>query len=300
MLDGVSLAVGRGETVALVGESGCGKSVTALSILRLVPPPGFIAGGSIRFEGLELLELDEAALGRVRGARIGMIFQEPATALNPVFRVGDQLAEVVRATRHVSRKEAWEEALSLLQSVRMDDAAERARCYPHQLSGGMRQRVLIAIALAGRPSLVIADEPTTALDATIQAETLDVLRERQRADTLALLLITHDLGIVARMAGRVAVMYAGRIVEQAGCAAVFENPAHPYTRALLSAVRMRSHDGRLASIEGVVPDPASLPRGCAFLPRCPDRRPRCEEARPGATTLADGHEVRCFLYGEAS
>src|SRR5438093_9180427 len=232
----VGFEIRTGETLGLVGESGCGKSVTALSILRLVQPPGRIAAGAIRFKGRDLLRLDEPAIRAVRGAEISLIFQEPMTALNPVFTVGDQIAETLVVHGRAGRREARTRAVELMQAVHIPDAAARVRDYPHQLSGGMRQRVMIAIALACRPALVIADEPTTALDVTIQAQILDLLRELKSAFNLSLLLITHDLGVVAETADRVAVMYAGRIVETGPVRAIFHNPAHPYTRGLLASI----------------------------------------------------------------
>src|SRR3989442_9750063 len=264
----VSFEIRAGETLGLVGESGSGKSVTALSIMRLVQPPGRIARGSIRFKQRDLLALEEREMRAVRGAEISLIFQEPMTALNPVFTVGDQIAETLLVHGRASRREAWAAAIELMKAVHIPDAASRVNDYPHQLSGGMRQRVLIAIALACRPSLVIADEPTTALDVTIQAEILDLLREMKAAFNVSLLLITHDLGVVAEMADRVAVMYAGRIVETGPVRAIFKQPAHPYTAALLRSVPRLHEAGagrhkRLETIEGSVPDLRRLPGGCS-------------------------------------
>jgi peptide/nickel transport system ATP-binding protein len=235
-VDDVSFEVREGETLGLVGESGSGKSVTALSIMRLVQPPGRIAGGTVSFKGRQLLALSEREMRAIRGAEIALIFQEPMTALNPVFTIGDQIRETLLVHRRVARRDAHARAIELLESVRIPDAATRVNDYPHQLSGGMRQRVLIALALACRPSLVIADEPTTALDVTIQAEILDLLREMRSAFNLSMLLITHDLGVIAQTADRVAVMYAGRIVEQAPVRDIFHRPEHPYTRALLASI----------------------------------------------------------------
>ncbi len=294
-VDDVSFGVGRGETLALVGESGCGKSVTAFSILRLLQPPGRILGGQILFEGRDLLALDEGEMRRVRGARIALIFQEPSAALNPVFTIGDHIVETLRAHGRVSRREARGRAVDLLAAVRMPDPAARARDYPHQLSGGMCQRAVIALALACEPSLVIADEPTTALDVTIQAEILDLLAEMKARYGLSLLLITHDLGIVAGMADRVAVMYAGRLVEEAPVRRLFDAAAHPYTRALLASVRTRAKGQPLPAIEGTVPDLAALPPGCAFAPRCPERLPVCSTAAPEAFEPAAGQRARCHL-----
>ena len=299
-VDDVSFTVRPGETVGLVGESGSGKSVTALSVMRLVQPPGRIMAGRIMFDGRNLLGMSERAMRAVRGARIALIFQEPMSALNPVFRVGDQVAETLVVHRRASGRQARARAVELLEAVRIREPATIARAYPHQLSGGMRQRVLIAMALACRPSLVIADEPTTALDVTIQAEILDLLREMKANYHLALLLITHDLGVVAEIADRVLVMYAGRIVETAAVRTVFAAAAHPYTRALLASVRGRTEGRRLPAIEGVVPDMSALPPGCAFTPRCPSRIPRCHVEAPEETALAAGNSVRCHLYSPAA
>jgi ABC-type dipeptide/oligopeptide/nickel transport system ATPase component len=252
-VDDVSFEVGRGETLGLVGESGSGKSVTALSIMRLVQPPGRIAGGTVTFKGRQLLSLSERDMRDIRGAEIALIFQEPMTALNPVFTIGDQIRETLLVHRRVARRDAHTRAVELLEAVRIPDAAARVNDYPHQLSGGMRQRVLIALALACRPSLVIADEPTTALDVTIQAEILELLREMRSAFDLSMILITHDLGVIAQTADRVAVMYAGRIVEQAPVRDIFHRPQHPYTRALLAAVPGATRP----------PQPAAQPRPAA-------------------------------------
>jgi oligopeptide/dipeptide ABC transporter ATP-binding protein len=294
-VDGVSLHVDAGETLGLVGESGSGKSVTALSIMRLVQPPGRISGGQVRFDGRDLLTVSEADMCRVRGAEIALIFQEPMTALNPVFTVGDQIAETLIVHDRASRADARRQAVDLLDAVRIPDAAARVRDYPHQLSGGMRQRVLIAMALACRPRLVIADEPTTALDVTIQAEILDLLREMRARFNLALLLITHDLGVVAETADRVAVMYAGRIVEEGPVREIFRGPEHPYTRGLLESMP-RPGRGRLHAIEGTVPAPGALPPGCAFHPRCPDRFDRCVTGPPPDYEVGANHRAKCYLH----
>jgi oligopeptide/dipeptide ABC transporter ATP-binding protein len=297
----VSFEIRAGETLGLVGESGCGKSVTALSILRLVQRPGRIAAGAIRFKERDLLTLDEPAMRAVRGAEISLIFQEPMTALNPVFTVGDQIGETLVVHGRASRREARARATELMAAVHIADAAARVRDYPHQLSGGMRQRVMIAIALACRPALVIADEPTTALDVTIQAQILDLLREMKSAFNLSLLLITHDLGIVAETADRVAVMYAGRIVESGPVRTIFRNPAHPYTRGLLASIPgAASHEGaarrRLKAIDGSVPALADLPRGCAFNPRCPDRFDPCTVDPPRDYAVGPGQAAKCYLH----
>jgi peptide/nickel transport system ATP-binding protein len=296
-VDGVSFAVAKGELLALVGESGCGKSLTSLALLRLVPPPGVIAPGSaIRFDGTDLLTLDASALRRVRGRRIAMIFQDPMTSLNPVFTVAEQIIESVRAHQKLSKPEARARALELLQEVGIPDPVARLDQYPHQLSGGMRQRVMIAIALASEPELLIADEPTTALDVTVQAQILEVLDRLRAARGMAVLLITHDLGIVAGRADRVAVMYAGRLVEEAPTPALFARPSHPYTRGLLASVpRLTGPVTRLTPIAGTVPPPTAWPSGCRFHPRCPAALPRCPTDDPPALPVADGHQMRCWL-----
>jgi oligopeptide/dipeptide ABC transporter ATP-binding protein len=295
-VDDVSFEIRAGETLGLVGESGSGKSVTALSIMRLVQAPGRIAGGRIVFNGRDLLTLDEKTMRTVRGAEIALIFQEPMTALNPVFRVGDQIAETLLVHRRASRREAKIKAIELLSAVRIPDAPSRVNDYPHQLSGGMRQRVLIAMALACQPSLVIADEPTTALDVTIQAEILDLLREMKSALELSLLLITHDLGVIAETADRVAVMYAGRIVETGPVRAIFRNPAHPYTRGLLASMPGGHPGQRLRAIEGSVPLLGALPPGCAFNPRCPDRFEPCTLAPPPDYPVGPEQTAKCYLH----
>jgi peptide/nickel transport system ATP-binding protein len=296
----VSFEIGAGETLGLVGESGSGKSVTALSIMRLVQPPGRIAGGSIRFQGRDLLGLPEPEMRKVRGAGIALIFQEPMTALNPVFRIGDQIAETLQVHGRARGRAARDRAVELLEQVKIPDAAARVDDYPHQLSGGMRQRVLIAMALACKPSLVIADEPTTALDVTIQAQILDLLREMKKAYNLSLLLITHDLGIVAETADRVAVMYAGRIVEQARVETIFASPKHPYTRGLLASMPTGTPGERLRAIDGSVPMLGSFPPGCAFNPRCPDRFAPCTSAPPPDYAVGSDHKAKCYLYDAAA
>jgi len=296
-VDHVSFQLRRGETLGIVGESGSGKSMTALSILRLVQPPGEIQGGPISFNGRQdLLELSERQMRAIRGAEIGFIFQEPMTALNPVFTVGDQIAEALLVHRRGSRSEARTKALELLDAVRIPDPSRRLRDYPHQLSGGMRQRVLIAMALACQPLLLIADEPTTALDVTIQAEILDLLQEMKERFHLALLLITHDLGVVAGHVDRVAVMYAGRIVEEGPMRQIFRSPAHPYTRGLLASIPGGTPGQRLQAIEGTVPNLANLPSGCAFEPRCPNRFELCPTAPPPPYEVEPGQRARCYLH----
>jgi len=305
-VDGLDLEIGPGETVGLVGESGCGKSMTALSIMRLLPRPNAaIAAGRILFDGSDLAALDEAAMRRIRGDRIAMIFQEPMTSLNPVMTVGRQIAEALIEHRGADRRTAQAGAVELLARVGIPSPAARARDYPHRFSGGMRQRAMIAMAMACRPRLLIADEPTTALDVTIQAQILDLIAALQAETGMAVLLITHNFGIVADRAQRMAVMYAGRVVEEGTTASLFDAPAHPYTRGLLAslprlgdkAVRGR---GRLAAIPGIVPRLTRLPAGCAFAPRCAERRSACAAGRPGFTVLAEPpHRVRCFVHGEA-
>jgi oligopeptide/dipeptide ABC transporter ATP-binding protein len=294
--DDISFEIRAGETLGLVGESGSGKSVTALSIMRLVQPPGRIARGSIRFKGRDLLTLSERDMQAVRGAEIGLIFQEPMTALNPVFTIGDQIGETLLVHGRATRRDANARAVELLGAVRLPDAGARVNDYPHQLSGGMRQRVLIAMALACKPSLVIADEPTTALDVTIQAQVLDLMREMKAAFDLSLLLITHDLGVIAETADRVAVMYAGRIVETGPVRAIFREPQHPYTRGLLASIPGGAPGQRLRAIDGSVPRLGALPPGCAFNPRCPDRFEPCTSAPPPDYVVGTEHTAKCYLH----
>ena len=299
-VDGVSFTIGAGETLGIVGESGCGKSVTALSILRLVQQPGRIEPGSrILFEGQDLLQLDDAGIRRVRGNRIAMIFQEPMTALNPVFTVGDQIAEVVRVHTTASRREAWDRAVEMLTLVGIPAPAERARQYPHQLSGGMRQRVLIAMALVMSPALVIADEPTTALDVTIQAQILELLADLQRRFGTSIAMITHDLGVIAEVASRVVVMYGGEVVEEARVETLFTSAHHPYTEGLLHAMpRVGRRQERLAVIPGNVPPPTAWPSGCRFRDRCAYAWDRCEREHPPLYQIGAGHVSRCHLADE--
>ena len=299
-VDGVSFTLDRGETLALVGESGCGKSLTSLALLRLVPSPGRVDPGStIRLGDTDVLSLEGEALRRIRGKCIGMIFQDPMTSLNPVFTVGDQIAEGVRAHLPVSKAEARDRALALLQEVGIPDPAARLDAYPHQLSGGMRQRVMIAIALSAEPDILVADEPTTALDVTVQAQILEVLDELRRHRGMAVLLITHDLGTVAGRADRVAVMYAGQIVEEAETAELFARPSHPYTQGLFGSVpRIRGPIQRLTPIGGTVPPPTAWPSGCRFRPRCPKAFDK-SELPPELLPVAPGHRMRCWLAEEA-
>jgi peptide/nickel transport system ATP-binding protein len=302
-VDDVSFSVRRGETLAIVGESGCGKSVTALSVMRLVPdPPGRIVGGSIMLEGTDLLGLDEAAMRAIRGNRISMIFQEPMTSLNPVMRIGDQIIEAVRLHQNVTRKEAWKQAVEMLRLVRIPEPERRAFEYPHQLSGGMRQRAMIAMALACRPALLIADEPTTALDVTIQAQILALILDLQQKLGTGLVLITHDLGVVAQTAQRVIVMYAGKKVEEAAVEALFENPLHPYTRGLMASmpavIGLGASDARLTEIPGMVPSLTKLPPGCAFAPRCAMAIDRCRTNYPPLADYGDRHFAACWRAAE--
>jgi oligopeptide/dipeptide ABC transporter ATP-binding protein len=299
-VDGVSFQVGAGETVGVVGESGCGKSVTALSILRLVRPPGRVEpGSSIRFEGRDLLTLGEREMQQVRGNRIAMVFQEPMTALNPVFTVGDQIAEVARIHAGMSKKNAWEKAIEMLRLVGIPAPEQRAGEYPHQLSGGMRQRVVIAMALVMNPALIIADEPTTALDVTIQAQILELMAELTKRLGTSILLITHDLGVVAENCARVIVMYAGEVVEEAPTAELFAHPHHPYTEGLLGAMpRVGEEAERLATIPGTVPPPTAWPDGCRFRDRCPYSWERCEHEHPPLYQINATHTSRCHLAVE--
>ena len=295
-VDGVSFSLDRGETLALVGESGSGKSLTSLALLRLVPPPGRIeAGSTITLGDTDVLGLQGEALRRIRGKRIGMIFQDPMTSLNPVLTVGDQISEGVRAHLPVSRREARDRALHLLQEVGIPDPVSRLDAYPHQLSGGMRQRVMIAIALSAEPEILVADEPTTALDVTVQAQILEVLDRLRANHGMAVLLITHDLGIVAGRADRVAVMYAGQIVEEARTPALFARPSHPYTQGLFASVpRLHGPVGRLRPIRGNVPPPSAWPSGCRFRPRCPQAFDK-SETMPPLLPLDPEHRMRCWL-----
>jgi peptide/nickel transport system ATP-binding protein len=305
-VDGVSFTVGAGETLAIVGESGSGKSVTALSIMRLVPtPPGEIAAGRVLFRGRDLLLLSEPDMRHVRGNEIGMIFQEPMSSLNPLLTVGEQIAEVVRLHQGMGRAAARRHAMDMLARVNIPNPERRAGEYPHRLSGGMRQRVMIAMALACRPALLIADEPTTALDVTIQSQILHLIRALQVEMDMSVLFITHNLGVVAQIADRVAVMYAGRIVEHGDVATVFASPLHPYTRALLRSIphvkgggRDQAH--RLLSIPGQVPSPAELPSGCSFAPRCPLADDTCRVAMPPIVEVLPRHDVRCHHWNSSA
>jgi peptide/nickel transport system ATP-binding protein/oligopeptide transport system ATP-binding protein len=300
-VDGVSFSLDEGELLGLVGESGCGKSITALSVMRLIGRPGRVVGGEVWFGGENLLAASEGRMREIRGDDIAMIFQDPMTSLNPVYTVGEQIAEALRLHRKLNRGQAREAAVEAMREVSIPDPARRADDYPHQLSGGMRQRVMIAMALACDPKLLIADEPTTALDVTIQAQILELIDELRRTRNLAVLLITHDLGVVAEVADRVAVMYTGRIVEESPVEELFARPKHPYTEGLLRSVPRltEAHVAkavRLSTIEGTVPKPTDLPDGCHFAPRCPHRMPRCTEGDLPLYRLEGGVSVRCVLY----
>jgi oligopeptide/dipeptide ABC transporter ATP-binding protein len=298
-VDDVSFALAGGETLGVVGESGSGKTTLALSLLRLLPPAARIVHGAIRFEGQDLVQKSEAEMRHIRGKRMAMILQDPMASLNPLFTIGDQVSEPLRVHERVRRRAAWEQARHLLRAVRIPAPETRVREYPHQMSGGMRQRIVGAIAISCGPRLLIADEPTTSLDLTIQAQYLNLLRELQRAHGLALVFITHNLGIVAKMCDQVAVMYAGRLVESGPVRRIFAAPAHPYTRALLESIpRMGDGRERLTAIDGQPPDLAALPGGCAFHPRCPAAVDRCREEAPGVARVAAEHIARCWLAGE--
>ena len=297
----VSFYIDEGELLGLVGESGCGKSITALSVMRLISSPGKIVGGSIKFKGEDFLKASGDRMREIRGDDISMIFQDPMTSLNPVFMVGEQIAEALRLHRKLDKKAAWNAAIEAMNEVSIPDPSRRANDYPHQLSGGMRQRVMIAMALACDPELLIADEPTTALDVTIQAQILELLDELRRTRKLAVLLITHDLGVVAEVADRVCVMYTGKIVEESGVDALFEKPKHPYTQGLLKSVPKLSvkdiaKTTRLSTIEGTVPSPTNLPDGCHFAPRCEFRMEKCTHGEIPLYQIGDEIEVRCVLY----
>jgi len=299
-VDDVSLTIRAGETLGLVGESGCGKSVTAHSIIRLIPePPGRIVGGRILFEGQDLLTLSEAQMRRIRGNRISMIFQEPMTSLNPVFSVGDQVGEVVRLHQRLSRSDTTARVLEMFKLVGIPAPESRLEDYPHQMSGGMRQRVMIAMALACNPRLMIADEPTTALDVTIQAQILDLMNKLKQETGAAILFITHDLGVIAEMAQHVAVMYAGKVVEYSDVKSIFGRPQHPYTVGLLKSIPVlgkKASDGRLSTIRGVVPSLFNLPAGCLFSDRCPDMFDACRQTKPGMYAVGVNHIARCLKY----
>jgi oligopeptide/dipeptide ABC transporter ATP-binding protein len=303
-VDGLSINLSAGEVLGVVGESGCGKSVTALSVMRLLKsPPARIEGGEILYKGRNLLELSRQEMRSIRGKRISMIFQEPMTSLNPVYTIGEQISEILALHEGAGREESRRRAIEMLEKVQIPSAAKRYDDYPHQLSGGMRQRAMIAMALACNPEILIADEPTTALDVTVQAQIIDLMMQLKEEYSAAIMLITHDLGVVAQTAGRIVVMYAGKAVEEAGPLAIFEEPKHPYTRGLLKSIpRMEAGTKGvrepLHEIHGIVPSLLSLPKGCSFHPRCPSAMDLCRQAAPGLTDLGDCR-VRCHLYEQS-
>jgi len=302
-VNGIDFSIRKGETVGLVGESGCGKSVTALSIMRLIPqPPGRIVKGEILFENQEILKLEEDKMREIRGNRISMIFQEPMTSLNPVFQIGDQIAESIWLHQRQPKRRALDLAVQMLKKVGIPDPEKRIKEYPHQLSGGMRQRVMIAMALSCNPELIIADEPTTALDVTIQAQILDLMNRLKQEMGTSILLITHDLGVIAEMAQTVVVMYAGRVVEHAGCVELFTRPKHPYTLGLMASIPKMDEpipkDKMLQAIPGVVPSLLKLSQGCSFQERCSQALDLCQETEPPLFKVGHDHRVRCWLHGK--
>lgn len=296
-VDGIDLYINKGEILGVVGESGCGKSVTSLSVMRLIPnPPGKIVGGTMEFKGEDLVQVSEGRMRKLRGNEMAMIFQEPMTSLNPVYTIGDQIGETVRLHRKVSKKEAREHAVEMLKKVGIPRPEQIVNEYPHQLSGGMRQRVMIAMAMSCNPELLIADEPTTALDVTIQAQILDLMKSLNKESGTAIMMITHDLGVVAETCHRVIVMYSGKVVEEGDVHTIFKNPQHPYTKGLIQSVpRMDGGSGRLYSIPGNVPTPGSMPKGCRFAPRCREVQDKCFEEMPELIPLESGHKCRCWL-----
>ena len=296
ILNGISFDIYKGETLGIVGESGCGKSVTSLSIMRLLQSPPARFGGSIKLQDKELLKLSERQMQAIRGNRISMIFQEPMTSLNPVFTIGDQLIETFMQHQGLSKAEAWAKGIEMLRMVRIPLPEQRMKEFPYQLSGGMRQRVMIAMALACQPELLIADEPTTALDVTIQAQVLDLMRDLQKKLGTSIAFITHDLGVVSEMCDRVIVLYCGEVVEEAVAEDLFENPKHPYTEGLLGTLPKFGQSGRLEMIPGVVPPAGKFPAGCVFAPRCKYATEKCHAQKPGLCDLGSGHKVRCFRY----
>ena len=298
ILNGISFDIYKGETLGIVGESGCGKSVTSLSIMRLLQSPPARFAGSIKLQDKELLKLSERQMQAIRGNRISMIFQEPMTSLNPVFTIGDQLIETFMQHQGLSKSAAWAKGIEMLRMVRIPLPEQRMKEFPYQLSGGMRQRVMIAMALACQPELLIADEPTTALDVTIQAQVLDLMRDLQKKLGTSIAFITHDLGVVSEMCDRVVVLYCGEVVEEAYAEDLFENPKHPYTEGLLGTLPKFGETGRLAMIPGVVPPAGKFPTGCVFAPRCKYATEQCHAQKPGLCDMGNGHKVRCFRYAE--
>ncbi|MEH7013795.1 ABC transporter ATP-binding protein [Neobacillus niacini] len=297
-VDGIDFSLYKGETLGIVGESGCGKSITSLSILRLIPsPPGKIAGGQVLFKGRDLVQISKDEMRKVRGNEISMIFQEPMTSLNPVLPVGEQIAEALRLHQKMGRKAAWEKAVEMLKLVGIPSPEKRAKQEPFQLSGGMRQRVMIAMALACNPEVLIADEPTTALDVTIQAQILELIKDLQNKLGMGVIMITHDLGVVAETCDTVAVMYAGNIIEHAPTEKIFANPRHPYTQGLLDSLpKIHEDQEELQTIEGSVPSPYNMPAGCRFASRCPHQQPICHQQQPELIEQNDGVKVRCWMY----
>ncbi len=302
-VDNVSFDIEQGETLAVVGESGSGKSVTALSILQLIPnPPGKIVGGEIIFDNEDLLKKDKSQMRQIRGNKISMIFQEPMTSLNPVYTIGNQISEAIILHQKLKKKEALEKAVEMLRLIDIPNPAERINSYPHQLSGGMRQRVMIAMALCCDPKLLIADEPTTALDVTIQAQILDLIKQLKKERDMSVIIITHDLGVVAEVAQKIVVMYGGNIMEMGDSYNIFKNPMHPYTKGLLASIpRLETpRDEKLYTIRGIVPDLSRLPKGCVFSTRCDECKDICRQSRPELSVLPDGRKVRCFLCESGS
>jgi len=297
-VDDVSFEVDEGHTIGIVGESGCGKSVSCLSVMRLIQtPPGKITGGEVWFKGRNLFELDDSEMRKIRGNAISMIFQEPMTSLNPVFTCGDQIMEALILHQHLTKEQAKQRAIEMLRQVGIPGPEQRVNEYPHQLSGGMRQRVMIAMALSCNPALLFADEPTTALDVTVQAQILDLLRDLQKRFNMAIVMITHDLGVIAEMAERVVVMYAGKVQEDSDVRTIYKDPLHPYTMGLQKAIpRVHQATGRLYVIEGIVPNPLDFPPGCKFHPRCPEVMDKCRSQEPELVTITQGHKVRCWLH----
>jgi len=298
ILNGIDFYVKKGETLGIVGESGCGKSMTSLSVMRLIDTPPGIVKGSIKLHGVELPKLTQKQMQSIRGNKMSMIFQEPMTSLNPLFTIGDQLMESFRLHQGLNKKQAWVKSVEMMKMVRIPEPEQRMKELPYQLSGGMRQRVMIAMALACRPELLIADEPTTALDVTIQAQVLDLMRELQKDLGTAIMFITHDLGVVSEMCDRVMVLYCGEVMEEADVETIFSDPKHPYTEGLLSTLPKFGEYGELPTIPGNVPPSGKFPTGCVFEPRCPYATEKCRQCKPNLVDIGNGHKVRCFRYEE--